>query len=87
VASHGAQAAPAVPQAARVGGKTQAAPTQQPKGQLLSSQMQLPRRQRCPAAQASPPPQVHSPLCEQPSAMVASQARQALPAPPHWASE
>lgn len=79
------QAAPPVPHTLPFCPKygMQTLPLQQPLGQLVASHTQLPPEQRCPAAQALPPPQVQLPLVHA-SAVVASQVVQ-LPPPgvPH----
>jgi hypothetical protein len=74
-------AAPPEPQAIGVGAR-QTSPAQQPFGHDMPSQMQTPLAQCWPAAHGAPPPQLQAPAV-QPSAAIASQARQVLPAAPH----
>lgn len=52
---------PDVPHCPAVGGATQVDPAQQPLGQLVLSQTQVPLRQRCPTAQALAAPHRHFP--------------------------
>jgi hypothetical protein len=59
---------------------TQLLPLQQPRGQEVASQTQLPAKQRWPSRHAEPKPQLHAPL-EQPSAW-APQLTQAAPPEP-----
>ena len=49
-------------------------PLQQPLWHEITSQMQAPPTQRCPAAQAGPAPHEQAPADEQPSATALSQA-------------
>lgn len=60
-AGHARQAPPSAPQAPNDVPGRQTFPSQQPVGQLLTSQMQLPLRQRCPGPHAGPVPQVQLP--------------------------
>lgn len=60
-------------------------PMQQPPGQDVASQMQLPFAHLCPSAQAACSPHMHSPALEHESARV-PQTRHARPLAPHAAS-
>jgi hypothetical protein len=62
-------------------------PMQQSPGQDAASQMHWPPAHLCPATQAGPLPQAHSPCEEQLSARLLSQAVQAPPFLPHAATE
>jgi hypothetical protein len=63
-------------------GVRQIFPSQQPLGQDLESQIQLPDEQRWPAAQAGPAPQPHEPAAVQLSATVGPQSAHVPPAAP-----
>jgi hypothetical protein len=58
------------------------APAQQPAGHEVSSQMQSPATQRCPATHATPSPHAHAPSVPHPSERIASHARQTEPSAP-----
>ena len=78
--SHGTHVPPAAPQF-EIERAAHVDPMQQSPGHDTESQMHLPLAHLCPAAQAGPVPQVHSPPEEQPSARVALQT---VHAPPFW---
>src|SRR5207244_309738 len=80
VAPQSLQALPPVPQAL-ADGVVQVAPLQQPLGQVVALQTQVPVRQAWPEAQAGPPPQRQAPLTRV-SARVVWAAAQAPPAVP-----
>jgi hypothetical protein len=84
-ALHAKQVEPAAPQFA--GERTwQLVPWQQPSGQEVASQVQMPPSQRCPSAQAAPVPHEHFPVVAlQPSALDVSHAMQTEPSAPHEA--
>jgi hypothetical protein len=82
--SHVMQAPPAVPHAARLCAR-HACPSQQPPGQLVASQTQLPATQRCPAAHAGALPQRHCPFAHW--SAPAPHATQAWPAAPQVSSD
>jgi hypothetical protein len=69
-------ALPPTPQLSSAG-LVQALPEQQPPAHDPPSQTQTPFMQRCPAAQGGPPPQRQSPVSEQVSVLLESQAPQA----------
>lgn len=79
VASHAMHWAPGAPHAL-VPVARHAVPAQHPAAHEVASQTHAPRRQRCPTAQAPPPPQLHSPLGVHRSASVTSHAVQIRPA-------
>jgi hypothetical protein len=66
---HVMQKPPFVPHACGVGGETQFTPEQQPDEQLASLHLQTPPTHSWPDGHAARPPQVHTPLPEQPSAV------------------
>jgi hypothetical protein len=80
------QAAPAIPHVGRLR-CWHTLPAQQPSGQETASHMHAPESQRWPAPQAARPPQRHSPVTLQLSAMVLSQAWQAPPVVPQVDTE
>lgn len=82
---HAAQAPPPDPHRPREGA-THVAPSQQPLGQEVASQMQAPAWQRRPGPQAGPVPHAQVPAAEQPSAVTASQPTQTAPPVPQVAS-
>jgi len=84
VMSQAVHAAPAVPQAAVVGGVTQALPlVQQPFGQLVPSQTQAPCAHRWPVAHGPPVvPHTHAPLLSQVLVSVGSQVVHCAPSVP-----
>lgn len=80
------QLCPLVPQLLKVGGLTQLPPLQQPLGQLVESQTQLPETQCRPLAHWLLAPQRQLPPVLQESARMGSQAKQEAPLVPHWAA-
>jgi hypothetical protein len=83
-ALHATQAAPPLPQVAKVE-VVHWPPAQHPLGQEVPSQTQAPPRQCCPAAQGGPLPQAHWPEASQRLASVLLHAVQALPPMPQFA--
>ena len=80
------QAPPPVPQRASVA-ETQVVPSQQPFGQEVASQTQVPATQRRPAPHTGPLPQAQLPDGAQRSVVSASQPTQAPPPSPQVSSE
>jgi hypothetical protein len=82
--SHAAQVAPAEPQVVsdRV---VQVAPSQQPPGHDVSSQMQRPAAQVCPGAHGAPVPHTQAPAAEQALAIFGSHVVHNAPADPQAA--
>ena len=62
-------------------------PMQQPLGQEVPSQTQVPPRHCWPAPQAAPVPQAHVPFVEQESAVTGSQLLHVPPRGPHSVSD
>ena len=83
--SQGVHAAPPVPQVATERA-VQVEPTQQPLGQPVPSQTQLPETQCCPAPHGGWVPHWHRPVTEQVSARTASQGVQGAPPTPQAAA-
>lgn len=84
--SHVVHATPAMPHDESEGG-VHTPPAQQPPGHEVASHMQVPPRQRWPAAHGGPPPQRHSPSIEQVSTRTGSQAMHAAAPTPHADTE
>jgi hypothetical protein len=80
------QALPETPQLATAA-VLHVVPLQQPLRHEITSQMQAPPTQRCPAAQADPAPHEQAPADEQPSATAGSHVVHAAPAPPQRDSD
>ena len=72
-------APPSLLHAPAVGGDVQTEPVQQPPGQEAALQTHWWFEQTCPAPHAAPAPQLHTPVAEQLSALVASQDTHMLP--------
>lgn len=83
--AHCTQAAAEVPQAAAPPPLMHCPPLQQPPGQLVPSQTQVPPTQCWPTAQIAWPPQLHCPPWQR-SARTASQAAQLVAGAPHAAA-
>ncbi len=81
-ALHDVQLVPAVPHRETVGGAVQVPLKQQPVGQDVALQTQLPATHCCPMPQAAEPPHLHCPAALHASALVASHAVQTAPAVP-----
>ena len=84
-ASHGLQVAPGTLQAEREVG-VHVAPSQQPSGQDVTSQVQAPAEQCCPGPQGAPLPQWQAPALQL-SDWIASHGKHEAPPVPHWAAE
>jgi hypothetical protein len=84
---HAAQAAPPFPQLAVVLPPRQVAPEQQPLGQEVALQIQVPAEQIWPAAHCAPVPHWHAPVLEQLSESSVLHAEHAAPPIPHAASD
>ena len=87
LASQAVQTAPADPHVASDGVVTHDVPLQQPPGHEVAVQTQVPPEQTCPEAQGAPGPHEQSPIAEQLSALVTSQATHPSPPNPHAPSE